>query len=347
MENRAVERLRNAGVPYYFRLESRPLPQRIMRRLQAFYSDEAKLELTMREAILFQPQLVVINQGNNNDGLHWARLCRQYGWPYVYVSQQASDNDWPDDSQFELNREAHQGAAHTCFVSHDNLRATQEQIGADLPNAQVIRNPYVVRTDHQSPWPVTDTVNLALPGRLCVNNKGHDMLFRVLRAEKWRNRPLRLNLYGKGPNAVALESLRDYFGLQNVIFHGQISDMNKVWAENHALVLASRKEGLPLVLVEAMMMGRMGIVTPCAGCPEVITDGVSGFVAESISEAGLDAVLDRAWAERDCWENIGMAARKEIKQHVPKDPVESFKHLLEETLQPSHAKAVGHAAATA
>ena len=68
-------------------------------------------------------------------------------------------------------------------------------------------------------------------------------------------------------------------GLEKVTYGGFTEDVESIWASHHALVLPSRSEGLPLVVVEAMLCGRPAIVTDVAGNAELIQDGVSGFVA--------------------------------------------------------------------
>jgi hypothetical protein len=55
----------------------------------------------------------------------------------------------------------------------------------------------------------------------------------------------------------------------------------------HALVLTSRCEGLPLSLVEAMLSGRVPIVTDVGGNREVVNEAC-GFLAASASEAAVD-----------------------------------------------------------
>jgi glycosyltransferase involved in cell wall biosynthesis len=277
--------------------------------------------------------LVIINQADNVDGYRWAKFCRDARFPYVYVSQQASDFGWPGDDKLDLNRDGHLGALRSYFVSHDTLRTTTEQIGQDLPNAEVVRNPFNVNPAQQPDWPSTEGgMRLALPARLTVDNKGHDILFRTLRAEKWKQRALQVNLYGRGDNAEGLKRLKAYFGLEKVHFCGQTSDVNAIWQQNHALVLPSRKEGLPLVLVEAMMMGRTAIVTPTAGCPEVVDDGKTGFIAEAVDSIHLDRALERAWQARQQWDAMGQLARSRIQELVPDKPAHVFAGKVEQLL---------------
>jgi len=111
-----------------------------------------------------------------------------------------------------------------------------------------------------------------------------------------------------------------HLGLSNVSFAGYEADVARIWERNHALLLPSRAEGLPLVLVEAMLSGRVPIVTDLAGNAEVVEDGRTGFIAAAASEAALAEAMERAWARRADWPAIGAAAGAAIRELVPPDP---------------------------
>ena len=97
-----------------------------------------------------------------------------------------------------------------------------------------------------------------------------------------------------------------------------------IWKKNHALILTSRYEGLPLALVEAMLCKRTGIVTNVSGNPEVIIDNETGFLAKAAVPEFVDEALERAWSRRNEWEEIGIKANKYIKSIVSEDPIDSF-----------------------
>ena len=107
-------------------------------------------------------------------------------------------------------------------------------------------------------------------------------------------------------------------------FAGHVGDVAGIWRTHHALLLPSRYEGLPLALVEAMLCGRIGIVTDIAGNTEVLEDDVTGFVAASPTTGHLDDALERAWVRRDAWREMGRAAARSIREHVPRDPAAAY-----------------------
>jgi len=158
--------------------------------------------------------------------------------------------------------------------------------------------------------------------------KGQDLLLRVLAREHWRRRPLHLSFFGHGINDEGMKAMAKYYRLTNVSFHGFDDDVASIWRDHHGLLLGSRAEGLPLVLVEAMLCGRVPIVTAVAGNREVVDDNETGFLAAAPTEDAIDEALERAWQRRDEWQAIGARAAERIRTLVPRDPAAVFAGML-------------------
>ncbi|MDB5696451.1 MAG: glycosyltransferase [Sphingomonas bacterium] len=279
------------------------------------------LRLHASFAVSRRHDLIVLSQGGNADGWLLGAVCRRGRAPYVVISQKATDLYWPQDDWQTQLRSLYRGARHSFFVSHHNRVLTEEQIGERIPRASVVRNPFLVPPEAPIPWPADGAeVRLACVGRLYPKEKGQDLLLRVLARKKWRDRPLSVTFFGEGEQRAGLESMARLLGLDRVRFAGFTSDVAAIWADHHGLVLPSRAEGLPLVLVEAMMAGRVAVVTDVGGNAEVIDDGRTGFIADAPTEASFDRALERAWERRGEWRGIGTAAAAEIRTLVPPDP---------------------------
>ena len=197
-----------------------------------------------------------------------------------------------------------------------------------LPHAHVVRNPFLVPWARRHDWPSGDVTRLACIGRLWVVEKGQDLLIRVLARDKWRQRRLSVTIVGVGTHRAALEAMVAYHHLDCVTFAGFVDDVAGIWNDHHGLILPSRCEGLPLVLVEAMLSGRVPIATDVAGIPEVVEDGDTGFLAAAPTEDALDAALERAWQRRDEWQAIGARAADRIRELVPEDPARELAFML-------------------
>jgi glycosyltransferase involved in cell wall biosynthesis len=281
---------------------------------------------------LRRPDLVIVSQGDNVDSLHFGHLCRKLQLPYVLISQKASDHFWPLDKARLNMREVFDSAAQCFFVSGHNQSLTEDQVGKELTNAALVRNPFLVSGAQPLPWPGNEEEGwrLACVARLRLLDKGQDILLRVLAQEKWKARNLHVTFYGQGVNREGLIGLAQRLGINNVRFAGQTEDVSGIWREHHALIMPSRSEGLPLALVEAMMCGRPAVVTNVGGNAEIVEDQVTGFIAAAAAVDALDAALEKAWEKRRGWHEMGRRAAIRIRELVPADPATEFADRLTE-----------------
>jgi glycosyltransferase involved in cell wall biosynthesis len=276
------------------------------------------------------PDLICISNGSCADDIPLLEICMRAGFPYVILAQANAEQLWPDDQRARMLLDLYRNARRSFFVSNSNQRLLETQLGVQLTNAEIVRNPFNVRREAAPAWPPTNgLVSLACIGRLDPGAKGQDILLNVLARDVWRARPIRVSFFGKGRSEEGLRRLAERLQLQKrVRFCGHIDNIESVWATHHALVLPSRYEGLPLAIVEAMHCGRPAIVTDVAGNAEIVEDGVTGFVAEAATEHHFHLALDRAWNQLQNWQKIGAAAAAAIKELVPADPAGDFAQKL-------------------
>lgn len=324
----AVQRLREHGVEVWERRTRRPGRwQRLRWKLGLQrYTDlsESSVQDWLREG---QPDLVCFSDGAVAYLPRYRRYCAEAGLPYVNLAQSNSEEFWPVDAEADEQAAVLHQARRCFFVSESNRRLCELQLGQRLRNAEVVRNPFMVDFDAKPAWPggQSDTLRLACVGRLEPKAKGQDLLFQVLALDKWRSRPVRVTLYGKGHMADSTKRMAAMLDVQDrVDFAGHVGNIEEVWRQHHALVLPSRAEGLPLAAVEAMLCHRPVIVTDVAGNAEIVQDGETGFVAEAATVAALDAAMERAWQGREKLEQMGRAAGQSIRKLVPRDPVGVF-----------------------
>lgn len=273
----------------------------------------------------FRPNFAVISQGSNLDGVPWMLECLRRNIPYATVAQMAMDSYWPAQDVTAPAAIGYRNAQASFFVSQAILELTEKQIAVKLINAEVVRNPFNVDYDTSLAWPETESsMKLACVGRLAPTAKGQDLLIDVLSGAKWRARPIEIILFGNGPNRETLEKRIQMLELKNIRFGGYVNDIQQIWREHHALILPSRYEGLPLVIVEAMLCQRMCIVTDVPGNAELIRDNSTGFVAAAANARCLDEAMERAWQRRHEWAELGHEAGHDVRKVVSRDPVADF-----------------------
>lgn len=267
--------------------------------------------------------LVVISQGINFDGLGFAYVCLRRNIPYSLISQKAVDSFWPYPADRVGMRNVYINAEKAFFVSQHNLTLTEEQFGIRLSNGQVISNPVKVERKVLKSLNSDQGYKLACIGRFIIIDKGQDILIRIMAQEKWKARPLKISFIGNGPDKPALVDLALLLGATNVEFLEPEYDIEKLWNNYHALILPSRFEGTPLVLLEAMALGKTAIVSDAGGNAELIEDGATGFVGQP-NTIDFELAMERAWQARDDWSNIGLAGFEKLNNTIPEIPERDF-----------------------
>jgi glycosyltransferase involved in cell wall biosynthesis len=284
----------------------------------------------------FPGSLVVFSSGGNLPKVESMEFCVSRPVMFVTIGQANSESSWPADPLAARYRAACANALRCYFVSEANRKLTEKQIGCDLPNAEVVRNPFNVSRDVECPWPSLgpeDELRFACVARLHPPSKGQDIALEALAQPVWRARKWRLSFYGTGPMQETVRMLAQRLKIADrVRFMGHVNDIENVWAKNHVLLMPSRYEGLPLVMVEAMLCGRPVVATDIAGHREILHNGISGFLADCPTVASVGEALERAWANRTELQKIGKTAAHMIRELIPPDPVAVFAEKLKALL---------------
>jgi len=334
-----VLELEKHGISIFVRKpEQHNLPVRLWHKVKRRFLAEGKKEL--RWLRLQKPDLVVISQGGNTDGMECMKFCAHVGLPFIAIVHCNTEGWYPDDIRSMEMAGAYGSARKVFCVSQHNLKLLERQIGEKLPDASVVWNPCNVPSGQPPAWPKDNGVwRMACVARLDPVSKGQDLLFQVLAQKQWQERPVEINLYGSGTSERNLKKLAWNLQLKNVHFRGHVTNVKAIWEENHLLVLPSRYEGLPLALVETMWCERPAVVTDVGGNAEMCMDGETGFVADAPAVKPLAETLERAWNRRNEWEKMGKAARVRAEQLIPKDPIGIFCQQLVELGESRNRKA--------
>jgi glycosyltransferase involved in cell wall biosynthesis len=135
--------------------------------------------------------------------------------------------------------------------------------------------------------------------------KGHDTLIEAFAAVARQRPGTRLLISGEGPEEGRIRDLIERMGLgDSVSILPPTLDVPGRFAATDALVQPSRREGLPVAVLEAMAARRPVIATAVSSVAEVLEDGRLGLVVPptdaSALAAGMLAVIDdpRAAAAR-------------------------------------------------
>src|SRR5690606_10653881 len=127
--------------------------------------------------------------------------------------------------------------------------------------------------------------------------------------------PSRLLFVGDGPERVRAQQLAEELGVgERVLFLGKQSSVAELLSCSDLFLLPSEHEAFGLVALEAMACGVPVVATCVGGIPEVVTDGVSGFLApvgdvDTMAERAVGLLLDD-----DAWRAASDAARRDAER---------------------------------
>lgn len=150
-------------------------------------------------------------------------------------------------------------------------------------------------------------------GRL-EEQKGHAVLLDAL-AEVWkRGLDFSLAVAGEGSLRGPLEARAQQSGIGGrVRFLGQLDEVGPLLAAADAVVLPSLWEGLPLVLLEALVRSRPVVATAVGGVPEVVENGVHGALVAPNDAVGLADELERFHRKSDRAARMGRAGGERVR----------------------------------
>lgn len=146
--------------------------------------------------------------------------------------------------------------------------------------------------------------------------------------------PARLVLVGDGPERSMAERLaRDGGFADRATFLGNVAAIETILPLGKLLLLPSDAESFGLAALEAMACGVPVIGTAAGGLPEVVEDGISGFLRPVGDVAGMAEAGLALLANPSLWERFSNAARRRAVEVFPTNTIVArYRALYEETL---------------
>jgi colanic acid/amylovoran biosynthesis glycosyltransferase len=286
------------------RMAPRPWPVHLVYLAQACWL----LELARREEVSH----VHAHFGTN--AAEVAMLCAQLGGPpYSFTVHGPEEFDGP--ASLHLREKVHD-AAFVAAVSSFGRSQLYRWIPHDQwSKVQVVRCGVDEAFARGMPQPAPSSRRVVCVGRLC-EQKGQMLLLDAAREMARRGEDFELVLAGDGEMRPELERLIGAYGLgERVRITGWVSgeQVRALLQNARGLVLPSFAEGLPVVIMEAMALGRPVISTLIAGIPELVRHGQEGWLVP----AGDRDALVQAWCELNgaddaALQAMGASARERV-----------------------------------
>jgi rhamnosyl/mannosyltransferase len=118
-------------------------------------------------------------------------------------------------------------------------------------------------------------------------------------------------LVGDGDQGRMLRETADRLRLQNVRFHGRAdnAELRGLYQDADVLVLPSEREGMPLVLLEALAVGLPIVATDIPGNRDVVLPGRTGLLVPPSDPAQLRRALLEVTGDAQRYQRMSEAAR--------------------------------------
>ncbi|MDP6419177.1 MAG: glycosyltransferase family 4 protein [Candidatus Krumholzibacteria bacterium] len=210
------------------------------------------------------------------------------------------------------------GARFIVSISQYNRR----EIGKLCPDFDLNRVHIVHCGIHQEQFPFREKQATHPPRILCVGTvserKNQEILVRACGILHERKIPFELDLVGADldgyTSRIRTQSERlgiaDRVHLHGIVDHGEIAGFQ---ARSTVVALPSLMEGIPVSLMESMASGTPVLSTRITGVPELIEDGVSGFLASPQDPVEFADKLERLLQDDDLRRGFAEAARKKVE----------------------------------
>jgi colanic acid/amylovoran biosynthesis glycosyltransferase len=192
------------------------------------------------------------------------------------------------------------------YPSVDSRKIMLRRMGVDIPAS---KNPRISDSG-------TSPVLLAV-GRL-HRVKDHVFLLRACYLLRECGLRFRCLIVGDGPERPKLQFLvrelriEDVVTLVGYVPHNQVPDY---YRNADVVVLTSRSEGIPLVLMEAMAHETIVLAPAITGIPELVIDGKTGFLYEPGSLEDFAWRTEQICKSLNALNSVRQSAREHVRSH--------------------------------
>ena len=284
-----------------------------------------------------KPDVLCISMGGIAD-FYWlpdlVKDLSKYKVPYVVIVQANAEGIVSSQKVRDVLKKFYSQASKVVFVSKHNLKLARRQICYNFANSIVISNPLREEIENTIAWnSEEETLKMAEVARLDVTDKQQDHLLEALSDDQWKDRDWNLTFYGSGADESHIRDLIKFYGLEEkVTIGGFVEDFRDIWLKHHIHVLPSRREGMPLSIIESMACGRPAVVTHAGGGTELVDDGVNGFICPGMHPEVLRDTLERVWNNKKNLEEMGALAAEKINHVLFPNWAEKITTVLEEAI---------------
>lgn len=237
-------------------------------------------------------------------------LCRRLGGP-TYSFTAHGPNEFYDDNRPSIPLKVQHASFVSCISEFCQARIIDICQDRAKDKTHIVRCGIDLPSFEATP-PLGPTAPLVCVGRLCPEKAQLVTLEAIARLVA-KHPSLRFQFVGDGDDRKAIEQRVSELGLEeqvSLLGWKSQEEVRQLISEARAFVLPSFAEGLPIVFMEALALGRAVVATPVAGIPELVKSDCGWLVepgnVDELANA-LEQVLTASPEEMDAKSHAGRA----------------------------------------
>jgi glycosyltransferase involved in cell wall biosynthesis len=327
-----IDQLKKAGCTLYL-FSNKGREKRTFLEWLQHKITKRRVRWNTRTLPISQYDITVINLGYLEIISHYWKHFRRYVKNYALLFHVHNDNDPVKPKKKALLKKWILNAQHNLFASERTQQFLENQLSIKIPNADILINPITFKApEERMPYPALKDGNYVfiMLATLEVKRKAQDNLVKALSSPKWKERNWLLYLYGGGESEKKLKELIAATNLESkVLLKGHTRDVKAALADTHLLLQITHIDAMPLAVVEAMAMAKPLAVSDVGDMPKWVEVDRNGWISKDASVESIENVLERAWGNRDRWEEMGKQSFELFRKKFPVVPEKYFLEQLE------------------
>ena len=231
----------------------------------------------------------------------------------------------PPRSTF-INKMLFKNANSIIVLSHAIGESTEAALGVKL-NYKIIRS---AKTGFIPNQEEVDKIKSTLKEKFVVghigalddSHKGQQQIIELAKRTHLTQPDIHFMLLGSGKDSDHFKQLSR--GLENIEFVGQVDNVGDYLALFDVFIFPSRHEGLGSILLDAMDFGLPIIGSNEGGIPEVIEDGLNGFLVDVNNTDGYQDALHKLYSDLNLRAEIKKVNLEKSKEYSPEHMTDKY-----------------------
>lgn len=306
---------RSGKKPEWLQWIKRPIGQQV--KICCENTKKGQDLFVVKNLLAYQPEIVLGLEGAANRLA--AQLRKTHHLNYKLIS-------WSHTSIDETDFFSQQDLAFPDYhlAISSGIQKQLQSLGVPADKTFLIYNPVTIDSQPIIPTPQKgEPFHAIFIGRMILNGqKNLQLLFDSL---KLLQIPWQLEMFGKGYDLTKVKSYAQKLNIaNNITWHGWLPDPWEKITQADALLLSSKYEGFPMVLVESISRGLPVISTNCPTGPQDIINRQNGILTPLNDAPALAKACTWLYFNRYSYN------RRQVQQTIKKFDVRNYIHRLQE-----------------